>query len=77
MLKGYKCKLFRADGSSKNAVIDISEEYVLRAYKFPEGEIKSKYMINTRQIRDWQFNYKNSPYSWKTSIFAKEKNVFS
>lgn len=35
--KGFKCKLFRIDGSSKRAVIDMNEEYEIRCYKYPDG----------------------------------------
>lgn len=35
--KGFQCKLFRMDGSSKNAVVDINEMYMIRAYKYPDG----------------------------------------
>jgi hypothetical protein len=37
MLKGIQCKLFRMDGSSKSAIIDIDETYLIRAYKYPDG----------------------------------------
>lgn len=71
LLKGYKCKLYRLDGSYKDATIDINEKYMLRAYKHPNGEIKNKYVIGIRQIKDWQFDYRNSPNSWKASVFTK------
>ncbi len=38
MLKnGFKCNLFRIDGSSKSAIIDINDEYQIRSYKAPSG----------------------------------------
>ena len=77
LLKGFKCKLFRIDGTSKNAVIDINEEYIIRAYKYPGGEIKKKYVIGLRQIRDWQFEFRNSPNSWKSSVFPQEKSLLN
>lgn len=45
------------DGSSKKAFIDMNEEYQIRAYKFPDGEIKKKYIIDIKNIKDFQFNY--------------------
>ena len=77
LLKGFKCKLFRADGSYKSGVIDINEEHMVRAYKYPGGEIKNKYTMSIRQIRDWQFDYRNSPNSWRSSIFPQEKSLLN
>jgi hypothetical protein len=37
MKKGFKCKLYRADGSFKDAIIDIDGDYNFRAYKYPDG----------------------------------------
>jgi len=37
MRKGFKCQLYRTDGSHKPAIIDLDEEYNLRAYKAPDG----------------------------------------
>jgi hypothetical protein len=37
LTKGFQCKLFRIDGSSKNAIVDIDEMYMIRAYKYPGG----------------------------------------
>ena len=33
-------------------------------------------MLSIRQIRDWQFDFNQSPNSWKGSIFSKEKTMF-
>lgn len=55
--KGFRCLLFRLDGSSKKAIIDMNEDYQLRAYKYPDGEIKQKYVIDIKSIKDFQFNY--------------------
>lgn len=54
---GFKCNLYRMDGSSKKAVVDINEEYELRAYKYPGGEIKRKYVIDIKNLKDFQFSY--------------------
>lgn len=64
------------DGSSKSAKVDIDEMYQIRAYKFPDGEIKKKYVISIRQLRDWQFIFEQNSDVWKNSVFAKEKGVF-
>ena len=77
MRKGFRCKLYRVDGSYKSAKIDIDDEYNLRAYKHPDGELKAKYILGIRQIKDWQFDFSSSPNSWKSSPFTKEKNMFN
>ena len=69
--------MYRVDGSCKSAKIDIDDEYNLRAYKHPDGELKSKYILGIRQIKDWQFDFSSSPNSWKSSPFTKEKNMFN
>ena len=74
--KGIKCKLFRLDGSSKKAIIDMNDDYVLKAYKFPDGEVKKKYTLPIRNIKDWRFHYNqnmdpNTKNLWKHSLFAK------
>jgi hypothetical protein len=75
LTKGIQCKLFRVDGSCKNAVVDLDEMYVLRAYKYPDGEIKNKYCISVRKLRDWQFSFEHNTDVWKNSIFPKEKGT--
>ena len=35
--KGVKCKLYRSDGSYKSAIVDLTNDYVIRAYKYPDG----------------------------------------
>lgn len=64
------------DGSSKSAKVDIDEVYMIRAYKYPDGEIKKKYTISIRQLRDWQFNFEPNDEVWKTSVFSKDRGVF-
>ena len=51
MKKGFRCILYRSDGSCKEAKVDIDEEYNFRAYKYPDGEVKKKYCVNIRHIR--------------------------
>lgn len=29
--------------------------YMIRAYKYPNGDIKKKYTMSVRELRDWQF----------------------
>lgn len=76
MSKGFQCKLFRIDGSHKHAVIDIDDEYCIRAYKYPNGEVKSKYVFGLRKLRDWNFFYNSNDEVWKQSVFNKDKAVF-
>ena len=71
--KGIKCKLYRNDGSCKPAIIDLTDQYLLRAYKYPDGEIKRKYTLSIRQIKDWQFSFKTEKEAWKNSVFIKGK----
>ena len=71
LTKGFQCKLFRMDGSSKSAIVDINEMYMIRAYKYTDGEIKKKYVISIRQLRDWQFLFEPADDAWKNSVFNK------
>lgn len=54
----------------------MNEEYQIRAYKYPDGEIKKKYVINLKNIKDFQFDYPCSDELWGASIFAAEKGLF-
>jgi hypothetical protein len=74
LAKGIECRLFRADGSSKNAIVDVDEMYMVRAYKHTDGEIKSKYCINVRQLRGWQFDFDANSSVWKNSVFGRERH---
>jgi hypothetical protein len=38
----------------------MNDDYQLRAYKHPDGEIKTKYVIDIRTIKDYQFEYPGS-----------------
>lgn len=49
---------------------------MIRAYKYPDGEIKKKYVISIRQLRDWQFGFQANDDAWKKSVFMKDKGVF-
>jgi hypothetical protein len=73
---GFKCSLYRMDGSSKKALLDINEEYELRAYKYPGGEVKRKYVIDIKTLRDFQFNYPVSEELWAATVFTMEKGLF-
>jgi hypothetical protein len=55
----------------------MDEEYNLRAYKYPDGEIKKKYVINIRSIKDFQFDYEASSEQWKLSVFNFQKGMFN
>jgi len=50
--------------------------YNLRAYKAPDGEVKEKYVVGVKQLRDWQFSYELADDAWKSSVFVKDKTVF-
>ena len=71
-----KCKLYRSDGSSKKAWIDMNEDYQIRAYKYPDGEIKNKYVIDIRSIKDFQFTYPITSELWQATLFTQEKGLF-
>jgi hypothetical protein len=49
--------------------------YVIRAYKYPDGEIKKKYCIGIRKLRDWQFCFEQNSNVWRYSVFPKEKGT--
>lgn len=55
----------------------MDQDYNIFAYKFPGGQIKNKYSINIRFLRDWQFNYDKSSRQWKVSVFTKNVGMFS
>jgi hypothetical protein len=55
--RGIRCKLYRADGSKKDAKVDIDDDFKIRAYKFPDGEIKKKYTFELTQLKDYQFDF--------------------
>ena len=74
--KGFRCNLYRIDGSSKKAILDMNQEFQLRAYKFPDGEIKKKYIVNIKNIKDFQFSFPLSEELWNSTIFAMEKGIF-
>ena len=76
MKKGFKCILYRSDGSCKEAKVDIDEEYSFRAYKYPDGEVKKKYCVNIRHIREFQLEFQKHPELWKRSVFASDKGMF-
>ena len=73
---GFKCNLFRMDGSSKRAVVDINEDYEVRAYKHPNGEVKKKYVIDVRNLKDFQFAYPANEELWSSSVFLLDKGLF-
>ena len=69
--------MYRIDGSSKKAKIMMNPEYNIVAFKYPDGEIKKKYVIDLKRLRDWQFNYQKGSRQWKLSIFNKGRGMFS
>ena len=73
----FSLELFRLDAVDAQGEDDVVDEYNLRAYKHPDGELKAKYILGIRQIKDWQFDFSSSPNSWKSSPFTKEKNMFN
>lgn len=76
MREGVICKLYRINGSSKKAKIDLDEEYNIRAYKYPDGEVKKKYCCSLRYVRDLQFHFSDSDELWQASPFSAEKGLF-
>lgn len=54
----------------------MNDEYEIRAYKFPDGEIKKKYIIDIKNIKDFQFNYSISEELWSSTVFSIEKGLF-
>jgi hypothetical protein len=55
----------------------MNPEYNIVAFKYPDGEIKKKYVIDLKRLRDWQFNYQKGSRQWKLSIFNKGRGMFS
>lgn len=47
------------------------------AFKYPDGEMKKKYTINLKNLRDFQFDYQKGSRQWKVSVFNKNKGMFS
>ena len=54
----------------------MNEEHQLRAYKFPDGQIKKKYTIEIKNIRDYQFDFPLTFDLWNSTVFAHEKGLF-
>lgn len=55
----------------------MNDNYTLHAYKFPDGEIKNKYTLPLRNIKDWRFHYNpemdpDTRLLWKHSTFARQ-----
>ena len=74
MKNGFKVRLYRADGSHKHAKIDIDDEYNIRVYKYPHGEIKKKYFLNINHIRDLQIDFRDKDNLWQHTVFHMEKS---
>lgn len=70
---GFQCLLYRADGSHKKARLDIDEEYNIRLYKHPDGEVKAKYVLNINHVRDLQVDFREKDELWAHTVFALEK----
>lgn len=49
--------LYRDDGSIKDALVDIDDDFKIRAYKYPDGEVKKKYTFELSQLKDYQFDF--------------------
>lgn len=54
----------------------MSDDCVLKAYTFPDGEVKKKYTLPIRKIKDWRSHYSQNielknKNLWKHSLFAK------
>ncbi len=71
------CDLYRIDGSSKKAKIMLNEQNNLVAFKYPDGQIKNKYSLSLKNLRDWQFDYQKTSRQWKLSVFSKSKGLFA
>ena len=54
----------------------MNEDYEVRAYKYPDGEVKSKYVIDIKNIKDSQFDFPCSPELWHSTLFSQEKGLF-
>ncbi len=48
----------------------------MRAYKFPGGEVKRKYVIDIKNLKDFQFNFPVSEELWGSTVFTMEKGLF-
>lgn len=47
------------------------------AFKYPDGELKKKYTISLKNLRDFQFDYQKGSRQWKLSVFNKNRGMFS
>ena len=56
--------MYRRDGSCKKAMVSMTADYILRGYKFPDGEIKDKYKVHILNIKDSCFKYDSKMPIW-------------
>ena len=55
----------------------INDDYCIISFKYPGGDIKKKYRVDIKNMRDWQFNYQKGSRQWKLSVFNKDTGMFS
>lgn len=76
LMKGLQCKLYRRDSTFKKAIVNMTSEYELRSFKYPDGEIKEKYRVNILNIKDSCFRYNSGTKLWELSVFSKSGGLF-
>lgn len=46
-------------------------------YKYPDGEIKWKYVVNVKHIREFQIEYQCDDELWKKTVFSADRGFFN
>jgi len=74
---GWKCSLYRMNGSFKECGLrfDINQQQLI-AFKWPSGEIKTKYSLPLKDIII-VYSYKNEKdVPFQESYFTRSSNLF-
>ncbi|KAL4491936.1 hypothetical protein ABPG72_008357 [Tetrahymena utriculariae] len=76
LVQGVNVRLFRVDGSFKNAVVSLDNDLkMVSAYK-RGGQQKPKYKFALSEVTDYKFNYIEKNKVWELSTFSKAGGLF-
>ena len=75
--KGFKCRLFRIDGSCKDGIVRLDRLMKsMVAFKYPDGEIKRKYQLPLASILTVCMYGGEKEQLFEESRFKKSMNPF-
>ncbi|EAS03305.2 hypothetical protein TTHERM_00537400 (macronuclear) [Tetrahymena thermophila SB210] len=76
LVQGVNVRLYRAEGSFKNAVVCLDNDLkIVYAYK-RGGEQKPKYKFALSEVTDYKFNYIEKNKVWELSTFSRAGGLF-